>query len=172
MKQLIAYDFDKTLIPYDSFRRYLWHLICIKPWIISCLLLLRKLRIISSRDLKKRITDMVASSTRLTQDAKAFAHELVNDISTIQHDENSTILIITASPMIYMKYIAEELKCQLICSDYIDNEYIEMYGIAKAECLHRIYPPSSYQYKYATSDSKSDICWMKDFINYELIERI
>lgn len=169
MKQLIAFDFDKTLIPYDSFRRYLWHLMYINPLIVSCLLLLRKLRIINSRDLKKRITDMVASSTRLTQDAKVFAHELLNDIPTIQHDDNSTILIITASPMIYMKYIAEELKCQLICSDYINDNYVEMYGETKSEYLHLCFPLSSYQYKYATSDSKSDICWMKDFINYELI---
>lgn len=170
MKPLIAYDFDKTLLPYDSFRRYLWHLICRRPLRISCWLLLRKLRVISSKELKHRVTDMVESCDSLKTDAKRFANILKKDIHMWNEDNDTTILIITASPRIYMKYVAEDLKCDVLCSDYFNSVYIEMYGSTKAEYLHKMYPSTEYQYIYAKSDSESDRCWMEEFNKYEILE--
>lgn len=168
MKKLYAYDFDDTLIPYDSFRRYLWHLMSIKPIYVGCLLLLRKTRLMGSREFKKRITDMVFSSSRLQMDARLFAKNLLADIERPTYLPNSAILIITASPMVYMRYLAEEIQCTIVGSDYINGKYVEMYGQAKADYIHEYFPKSEYIYTYAISDSNSDICWMKDFVKFEL----
>lgn len=171
MKQLYAYDFDKTLIPYDSFRRYLWHLMRYRPFNVSYLLLLRKLRIISNVKLKERVTRLVSSSPTLQQDAKLFAESIKKDICWQNKHDEATILIITASPMVYMKYITSDLPYEILCSDYIDGQYIEMYGHTKAIYLHRYYPTSQYIYTYAISDSESDICWMQEFIQYKMINK-
>lgn len=168
MKKLYAYDFDETLIPYDSFRRYLWHLMRIKPIYVGSLLLLRKVRVMSSRELKKRITDMVLSTSSLQTDAMWFAKNLIADIERPICIPNSMILIITASPMVYMQYLAQELQCTIVGSDYTNGNYVEMYGDAKANYLNEYFPQTEYIYTYATSDSKSDLCWMKDFEKYEL----
>jgi HAD superfamily phosphoserine phosphatase-like hydrolase len=169
MIQLCAYDFDKTLVPYDSYNRYLKHLFVLRPITIGVLLLLRKMRIMSSKSLKKKVTDIVSRSERLTRDAHWYANKIVYDIQVPQINGNS-LLIISASPKIYMQYIAEHLQCQLICSDYIDNQYVEMYGEVKAKYLYQYYPMSEYEYVYAMSDSESDMCWMKEFKQYEIIE--
>lgn len=168
MKKLYVYDFDETLIPYDSFRKYLWHLMRIKPIYVGGLLLLRKVRVMSSRELKKRITDMVLSSSSLQTDAMWFAKNLIADMEHPNSIPNSEILIITASPMVYMRYLAEELQCTIVGSDYTNSNYVEMYGDEKANYLYEHYPKSEYTYTYAISDSKSDLCWMKDFEKYEL----
>lgn len=168
MKKLYAYDFDETLIPYDSFRRYLWHLMRIKPIYVGSLLLLRKMRCMSSRELKKSITNMVLSSPMLQTDAKQFAKNMLADIERPTKFPNSKILIITASPMVYMQYLVQELQCTIVGSDYTKDNYVEMYGVAKANYLNEYFPKTEYIYKYATSDSKSDLCWMKNFEKYEL----
>ena len=168
MIELYAYDFDKTLIPYDSFRRYLWYLCKYKPITVLSLILLRKLRLLSSCSLKHRITRLVESSSYLTLKTKLFSEELKKDI---EWPENKGItLIITASPLVYMKYVVENSTYQLLCSDTIDNQYVEMYGETKAEYLQSQFPQIEHQYMFACSDSTSDICWMKYFHNYKLIK--
>lgn len=171
MKNLYAYDFDKTLLPYDSFRRYLWHLMQYRPFYICYLLVLRKCRIISSKDLKEKVTILVESSKYLIEDAKLFANAIKKDLYVPKVKENSTILLITASPNVYMKYVVEDLDCDILCSDYFNNEYIEMYEYTKAEYMCRYYPTSEYKYIYAMSDSVSDMCWMKEFNEYEIIKK-
>lgn len=171
MSNLYAYDFDGTLVPYDSFRRYLWHLIRYRPFYTCYLLVLRKFHLISSKDLKEKVTILVESSKYLTKDAKSFANTIKQDIFIPKTQENSIVLLITASPKVYMKYVIENMDCNMLCSDYIDNEYVEMYGHTKAEYLHCYYPTSKYKYVYAMSDSISDICWMKEFDDYEIIKK-
>lgn len=168
MIKLYAYDFDKTLIPYDSFRRYLWYLCKYKPITVLSLILLRKLRLLSSCSLKHRITRLVESSSYLTLKTKLFSEELKKDI---EWPENKGVtLIITASPLVYMKYVVENSTYQLLCSDTIDNQYVEMYGETKVEYLQSQFPQIEHQYMFACSDSTSDICWMKYFHDYKLIK--
>ena len=168
MIKLYAYDFDKTLIPYDSFRRYLWYLCKYKPITVLSLILLRKLRLITSCSLKHRITRIVESSSYLTLKTKLFSEELKKDI---EWPENKSVtLIITASPLVYMKYIVDDSVFKLLCSDSINNNYVEMYGDTKTKYLLSQFPQTEYQYIYACSDSTSDICWMKYFHDYKLIK--
>lgn len=170
MKQLYAYDFDKTLVPYDSYNRYLKHLLLLRPMTIGGLLVLRKMRIISSLKLKQYVTKIVSRSKKLTDDARRFADKVMIDVQIPKIEQRSVMLIISASPKVYMHYIAEQLDCELICSDYIDNQYVEMYGETKAKYLLQYFPQSEYAYQYAMSDSESDICWMKEFEQFEIIE--
>lgn len=169
MIELYAYDFDKTLIPYDSFRRYLWYMCKFKPISILSLIFLRKLRLITSYSLKDRITRLVDSSSFLTLKTKLFSEELKKDI--VWPTNKGVILIITASPLVYMKYVVENSTYQLLCSDTIGNQYVEMYGHTKATFLHEQYPQTKYHYTYAMSDSKSDMCWMKEFDHFEIIQK-
>lgn len=172
MTTLYAYDFDKTMIPYDSFRRYLWHLLKLRPMRVTVLLVLRKMRLLSSTGLKKRVTRMVSRSEILTQDAKRFANWIVYDVQMPQFTPHEgTLLIISASPKIYMQYIAEALGCELLCSDFMGEDYVEMYGERKADALYKQYPQSEYDWAYACSDSESDMCWMKEFNRYEIYNK-
>ena len=170
--QLFAYDFDKTLVPYDSFRRYLLHLLWLRPVRVGLLLLLRKMHLISSVDLKRRVTKIVEQSEALTKDAKHFAERIINDVHWPQNVcKDGVTLIISASPKVYMQHIADLLQCELLSSDYIDNEYVEMFGETKRKFIHQHYPQLDYVYEDALSDSASDLPWMKEFKRYKIIEK-
>lgn len=172
MKELYAYDFDKTLIPYDSFRQYLLHLLMLRPVSIGGLLVLRKMRMISSANIKKYVTKMVERSSRLRLDAKRFANQIVYDVQMPhQATTGEVTLIISASPNVYMRYVAEALGCDLLCSGMREGAYMEMFGDTKKEWLQRLYPQTEYTWMYAKSDSASDLCWMKEFYKYDIIDK-
>lgn len=171
MRQLYAYDFDKTIVSYDTFRRYLLHLFLLRPMSIGRILLLRKIRLISGSDLKERVTKIVEREEVLRQDAQAYANQITHDMHwPVIVPKDAQVLIITASPKVYMQYVAEKLGCDLICSDYKAGIYVEMYGEEKYKSLLLSYPQSEYEYTYAASDSESDICWMREFKQYKLLE--
>ncbi|MBO7456420.1 MAG: HAD-IB family phosphatase [Paludibacteraceae bacterium] len=171
-KQLYAYDFDNTLVSYDSFRRYLWHLMTIMPCAMMRLLIRRRLRLISGAELKAQVTKMVSKSELLAKDAKCFANRIAKDVEIPQiTPQDATILLISASPDIYMQHIAKVLNCDVLCSKFIGTDYMEMYGDEKTKNLHQYYPETSYEYTYAASDSESDLCWMREFSKYELVKQ-
>lgn len=173
MTPLYAYDFDKTLIPYDSFRCYLMHLLRLRPVRVGGLLLLRKLRLISGASLKARITRMVNRSEALQRDARHFANRVIYDVQLpVATLKDAKVLLISASPSIYMQHIASSLACSLLCSDFVKgNKYVEMYGEKKLEALKQQYPKTEYEYVFAASDSESDLCWMKEFKEYKIVKR-
>lgn len=173
MMPLYAYDFDKTLIPYDSFRRYLMHLLRLRPVRVGTLLLFRKLRLISAATLKARITRMVNRSEALQRDAKHFANRVIYEVQLpVATPKDAKVLLISASPSIYMQHIASSLACSLLCSDFVEgNKYVEMYGEKKLEALEQQYPKTEYEYVFAVSDSESDLCWMKEFKEYKIVKR-
>lgn len=173
MTPLYAYDFDKTLVPYDSFRRYLMHLLRLRPVRVGTLLLLRKMRLISAASLKARITRMVDHSEALQRDAKHFANRVIYDVQLpAAAPKDAKVLLISASPSIYMQHIASSIACSLLCSDFVvGNKYVEMYGETKLEALEQEYPKTEYEYLFAASDSESDLCWMKEFKEYKIVKR-
>lgn len=173
MTPLYAYDFDKTLVPYDSFRRYLMHMLRLRPVRVGGLLLLRKLRLISGASLKASIARMVNYSEALQRDAKHFANRVIYDVQLpVAAPKEAKVLLISASPAIYMQHIASSLACSLLCSDFVEGyKYMELYGEIKAEALHQHFPSSEYEYAFAASDSESDLCWMKEFKEYKIVKR-
>ncbi|MCR5050700.1 MAG: haloacid dehalogenase-like hydrolase [Paludibacteraceae bacterium] len=172
MKTLYVLDFDKTLIPYDSFNRYLRHLVWLRPISVGCILSLRVLRIISVKSLKHWTSVIVWRSKFLQRDARHFANRLVYDIvwpEKVPH-ERGEVLLLSASPAVYMRYVAEALQTRLLCSDYIDGQFVHMYGENKAVYLQKKYPREKYHYAYAVSDSITDMCWLKEFEHFDLVE--
>ena len=172
MTPLYAYDFDKTLVPYDSFRRYLIHLLWLRPMSVGTMLLLRKLRLISGLALKARITRIVCRSKGLQRDARRFAIRIIYDMQLpTAAPKDAKVLLISASPAIYMKHIAESLGWELMCSDFVGDEYLEMYGENKLKALEEKFPKKAYEYMFAASDSESDLCWMREFKEYKIVKR-
>lgn len=171
MKELYVYDFDGTLIEYDSFKKYIFFILLKSPIKISWLIFIRLLKCINRCELKKRIVDIVNHNIKLQNSSKIFAKKISRNLKIDVNGDNQ-IVILTASPMCYMKYLSEflDFKCTIIGSDYYNDVFIEMYGMTKKEFLLNKYSPEEYMYIYAASDSESDLIWMKLFNKYDLIK--
>ncbi len=175
MTRLYVLDFDDTLIPYDSWGLYLRELLKVYPVRMGFVLLLRKLRLLSRAELKRRVTVFVVNRKRLEVFSRQFVQKLAQDIqlpSCLFEEENKVVLVLSASPMCYMKYLGGFMTChcEVVGSDFVDGEYIEMHGEKKLMFLKLNYPRDKYQYVFAMSDSDSDLVWMREFEQYELIK--
>lgn len=170
MKQLYAYDFDKTLIPYDSFNRFLKELLHMNIIRVGWILLKRVLRVSSATIMKQQINDLVLSNEKYLLFAKAFAERVANDVRWVRPQQGIT-LILSASPMCYMQFLEKILDCKVVASNWRDGQFVNMYGEEKLQYLQTDYPHTQYEWYYAASDSESDLCWMTKFKNFEIITR-
>ena len=175
MIRLYVLDFDDTLIPYDSWGLYLRELLKVCPVRMGFLLLLRELGLLSRTELKRRVTVSVVNRKRLEAFSLRFVQKVAKDIQLppcLFEEDNKAILILSASPMCYMRYLGDFMACHcdVVGSDFVDGEYIEMHGEKKHLFLKLNYPRDKYQYVFAMSDSDSDLVWMKEFEHYELIK--
>ena len=174
MIKLFVLDFDKTLIPYDSWNMFIRMLFKKHPLKIGFILLLRKVKLINRKELKRKVTDFVERRMQLEELSQNFIQQVSKDVklpSCLFADEGEKeIIVLSASPMIYMRHLGTYLKCQceIVGSDYINGEYVEMCGEQKRKYLENHYHFDRYMYEYALSDSESDMIWMKLFNKYEL----
>lgn len=169
MIQLNAYDLDKTLIPYDSFNRFLKELLCINPFFVGWILFLRLLRVYSATAMKQRINDLVESDEKHMQFAQKFAKQVALDVRWPRILQGTT-LILSASPICYIQYLADELHCEVAASKRIGGHFINMYAEEKLKYLQSYYPVTKYEWYYAASDCESDLCWMTKFKEFEIIK--
>lgn len=171
MKELYVYDFDGTLINYDSFKNYIFFIWRKMPIKIGFLIFIRLFKIINRREFKKRIVDIVDNNIVLQELSKQFANKISKDIKK-ELIYNNQIVILTASPMCYMKHLTDLLnvECVIIGTDYFNDVFIEMYGETKKEFLINRFSQNEYIYKYSASDSESDLIWMQLFNKYDLIK--
>lgn len=172
MTELYAYDFDKTLIPYDSFKRYIMQLLKRHPMRIGWICLLRCLRILNNADFKCRIVSLVQHSNQENALAQQFMQTIAKDIvwpDNIPADAH--LLVITASPMCYMQYLPQYIsrQCDVLASTFQDDAFVHLYGSQKMQALQSNYPTTLYTYCFAMSDSSSDVAWMKEFEQYQLL---
>lgn len=173
---LIVADFDKTLIPYDSFRKYCFHWIRYKPVTISFIILMRKLRIISNASFKKNITRICSSRKNSIRIDEAFSKKVYIDIDNIllkklqkRLPKNGELVIISASPNQYMQHFEHLLGIKTFGSYFKDRVFIHLYGEAKKKFVLTQYPKSDFHYLYSVSDSKSDLHLLKEFEEYDII---
>lgn len=172
MTYLYAYDFDGTLIPYDSLNRFLRKLLLKEPIIVGWIILLRVLRFISSTEMKSRVNNLVQNSSRLTAFAQDFAESVSNDViwPTVTMQMPCVSIILSASPVCYMQYVRDKLGCAVIASSQgEDGIFINMYGEEKLNHLNSHFPKHQYIWKYAASDSDSDKCWIEKFEQFDKI---
>ena len=174
MKKLFVLDFDKTLIPYDSWNLFLRKVFRKSPLRIGVVLFFRALGLISRKEMKRRITDVVTNGDGWKSFSREFVRGMAKDIQfpsqLLEGGDDRQVVVLTASPMCYMCYLNEflDFECVVAGSDYFDDKYTEMRGEQKCRYLHSFFPPEQYKYEYALSDSDSDMVWMKEFEHYEL----
>lgn len=178
MEKINIIDLDNTLIPFDSFRRLIYHQIINCDVKIMLISFLRFFRLISRSHFKRRIINIIEkreSSTKLYDDLADFIFiKVKQDIMSLieTNSEKDTINILcSASPIGYVKKVASKLGWIGFGSGYYNNEFINMYGDNKHAFIQRKYSRDKYIYNFAISDSKSDLCLLKLFDNYCLVEK-
>ena len=167
MKKINVIDLDKTLIPYDSFRKYTLIFLRNKQSTLHILplIIFRKLRLLNSSAFKKRIIERGRKIDNYNEKMKDFSNQLFSDIDSSiietvrSHTDSETINILcSASPEDYVKHMAELLGWPYIAShlDSEKNYFIHMHGRKKVETIKKLYPEDSFRYNFAISDSQSD----------------
>lgn len=176
MISLYVFDFDKTLVPFDSFRRYLIYWMKYVPFTILKNLLLRKLRVLSSKKLKQEVLQSISRNPKFHEINRKFIDQLVpylnqNMIDHICSKDKGPkiVLILSASPDVYVSDTARAIGLTGRGSYFINNQFVHLHGTGKVEFIKQYYPINSYRYVYSVSDSKSDLELLKLFETYELI---
>ena len=168
MKKINVIDLDKTLLPYDSFRKYILRFLrnkhsafCILP-----LVLFRKLRLLNSSAFKRRVIEIGRKVDHYHEKMKNFSDQLFSDVDSSiiekvrNHTDSDTINILcTASPEDYVKHLAELLGWKYIASqlDSEKNCFVHMHGQRKIEAIRELFPEDKFRYNFAISDSDEEL---------------
>jgi phosphoserine phosphatase len=185
MKKVNAIDLDKTLIPFDSFREYLFLNINLGNFvIIAFYMFLRKTRIIKMDFFKKKIIQVYRNNTEYRSNMKGYAEKLYNSIDShileLVHsntDSETVNVLISASPVDYVKELSTLLEWGYIASSFQGNDFVHAYGINKIVLLKSQYNPDQFKYNFAISDHDSDNELLSLFknsakvINNKVVER-
>ena len=180
MKELNVIDLDKTLISYDSFKKYVIFFLKNKNCTLKILLLiiLRKIRLLSLASFKRKIIEIARMDERYDEKMKIFSDDLYLEIDdsikeTIRnYTNNNTINVLcTASPEDYVKKLAMKMDWLYLCTTLHDDDFVHMYGEQKVVSIKSKFPKSKYNYNYAISDSNSDLGLLKLFNYFELLTK-
>lgn len=177
MIKLNVVDLDDTLLPYDSLNEYIGCFIRKPKQFVPLIFILamRKLRLINKSSFLRLIMGVCRKAadynTIMKSLAKNCCANLDQDVLTLVHKwtDNSTILVLcTASPSDYTKYIADYLGWKLLASDLNDRGFVHMSASNKIKHVNDQYPPGLYDYNFAISDSICDNDLLLRFNNYVL----
>jgi len=160
-------DLDNTLLPYDSFRKYI--LIFLRSREISLRMIswviLRKIRVLDLATFKRETIKTARKKCNYEQVMRRFSNRLfadidnsIIDILTRYTDRETINILCTASPEDYVKHLAELLGWKHIASrfDVDSSRFIHMYGEGKTMAIMRLYPRDQFRYNLSISDSGSD----------------
>lgn len=177
-KNLIVIDFDETLIPFDSFRKFVFLWLKYYPLTLLLLIACRKLRLLSAADLKNRVVKKAKTNKKFNEINNHFVQylylnidkKLLTKIESEKNNEETIMLLLSASPHEYINQVGAALGFTAQGS-YADsnNEYQHFHGIQKTEFIKKNYPQDKYIYQYAISDSKSDLEMISMFLKHDLI---
>lgn len=178
MTCLNVIDLDNTLIPYDTSRNYLISKIKTGDLILLIFTILRKLRIIS----RSRFSQMVFESVNRCN--KNFLDRFINyqiihiDLNIVNKVKEHSVsgpkiinVLCSASPSIFVIPIAESLGYIGIGSEFINGNYMHMYGNQKKITIIQRFPINEYEYNFAISDSISDLDLLMFFKDYCLYKK-
>lgn len=182
MKKINVIDLDNTLLPYDSFRKYILIILRNKQSTLHILplMILRKLRLLNSATFKKRVIERGRKVDNYNDKIKEFSDQLFADVDSSiieavrSHTDSDTINILcTASPEDYVKHLAELLGWPYIASqlDSEKNYFVHMHGQRKVEAIRKLYPEDRFRYNFAMSDSQSDEELLKAFESYAMCRK-
>tara|TARA_A100001015_G_scaffold320856_1_gene448832 strand:- start:1303 stop:1872 length:570 start_codon:yes stop_codon:yes gene_type:complete len=172
LKKINVIDLDNTLIPYDSFKKYLIMFLLSKNYTIKILylIILKFFRMINKNEFKERVYSITVSGKDYSSRMKDFSKMLNSSINPVilsdvkKHTDKNTInILVTASYEAYAKYVAGFLSWDCIASNIVKGRFIHSYGIEKFRLISERYPKEKYQYNYCISDSTSDLEMMSKF---------
>ena len=182
MKKINVIDLDKTLLPYDSFRKYILIFLRNKQSTLHILplMILRKLRLLNSSAFKKRVIERGRKVDNYNDKMKEYSNQLFADIDnsiveTVRsHTDSDTINILcSASPEDYVNHLADLLGWECLASqlDSEKNYFIHMHGQRKVEAIRELFPEDRFRYNFAMSDSQSDEELLMAFESYVMCRK-
>lgn len=162
-KKINVIDLDKTLIPFDSFRKFIIEEIK-KGNVKFCFYTgLKVLKLISLEKYKHYIIKILDDKFN-DSDFEPFVNDTISLIdsevlSIIKNnsDEDTILILLSASPHSYVKLIAEKLGWQGAGS-YIDKEdkFHHIYASKKVQWVRDNYDEKHFIYNMTISDSDTD----------------
>ena len=182
MKKINVIDLDKTLVPYDSFRKYILIFLRNKQstFHILPLIILRKLRLLNSSAFKKRVIEIGRKVDNYNDKIKGFSDQLFADIDnsiveTVRSytDSDTINILCSASPEDYVNHLADLLGWECLASQLNSNKnhFVHMHGQRKVEAIRKLYPEDKFRYNFAISDSQSDEELLKTFEFYVICRK-
>jgi phosphoserine phosphatase len=178
MEKINAIDLDKTLIPFDSFRTLILSYLKQKSFVtpVTFHTVLRRIRLIESGEFKNRALRIISQDRHYQDMMQDLAGRLLSavrpDVMKIidkETDPETTNVLISASPVDYVKLVAKELGWPYLASEIIKNEFIHCHGQKKRDMVLIHYPRQKYEYNFAISDSPSDLPLLQMFKKYRLL---
>ena len=171
MKKINVIDLDKTLIPYDTFRKLVigkvlkgdFKLIFYTILKIFNLINLRFYKKISIRHIMKKysISDINFFSNQVAKDIDSKVMDIISKHTNI----DTTNIILSASPDFYVKKIALSLGWVGQGSYFLDNgDFVHLHGNQKINWILKNYDKKKYEYNFSISDSKSDYELLDNFL--------
>lgn len=181
MKNINVIDLDKTLIPFDSFRRYIFVFIRYKRFTLEIILLiiLRLFNILGKTDFKKKIFQTTVNHNNYVDIIKSFSNGLILSLNKDilekikrHSNEYTSNVLVTASYYNYASQIADYLGWDCIASFYNNdtNSFTHAYGSEKIRLIQDKYPINEVKYNFCISDSDIDIELCKLFEKSELFK--
>ncbi len=163
IKKINVIDLDKTLIPYDSFRGLVLMELRKMNIFLIWYTFLRLIRLNSMYMYKRKVcmffeknyssSFFMNYALKLTKDIDEEVLEMVKN----ETNSNTTNILLSASPNIFVKYILESLKWEGSGSYFEDTgNFIHLYNKSKISWLKKNYEIDKYEYNFAISDSSSD----------------
>ncbi len=156
--RLLVVDLDKTLLSVNSIRLFLLYTINLKI-IIS--IIYRLLGIYDKNKFAEILTLHAESNIRKIDVFVGKLKKYIrNDIISLINEykgKSGKVVIISASPEIYVKKIAQSLGFQGIGSNFDDKRrFIHMHGEQKKQKVCSLFPTEQFVYWFAISDHISD----------------
>jgi phosphoserine phosphatase len=167
-KKINVIDLDHTLLPYNSFTRFVLrfmvHWRCFLP--ILGFSILRIIGILRRGTYQKKILLLIRKTPSYQTIVQDFSLMLSRDINTTilrfiqgNTDEHTINVLCTASPEDYVQLFCSHLNgWECLCStlDDCNDRFYHMYGAHKVTALLQHYPEDQYAYYTTISDSSTD----------------
>ena len=162
MQKINVIDLDGTLLPYDSFGLLVKSELKKFDLLVWCVSALRTTRLISAYKFKKILMTywikkydtsfFINYANHIYQDLD----KKVLGIVQSKTDLNTTNILISASPDVYIIHIIQLLQWQGSGSFIESGKFVNLYSAEKISWLKSHYPIEKYQYNFSISDSRTD----------------
>ncbi|HVQ00268.1 MAG TPA: haloacid dehalogenase-like hydrolase [Candidatus Thermoplasmatota archaeon] len=173
-KKLNVIDLDNTLLPYNSWGKCVMEFLqrprCFMPIIYYSLL--RGFGLLSRGMYQKSLLGVIRKTPDYEDIMRTFGESLYEDVCTpllrfVQEetDEGTVVVLCTASPEDYVKYLSAKLGWQYVSStlDQDLTHFNHMFREKKITAIQQRYPRKDYDYHLAMSDDRKDFGLLKLF---------